>query len=75
MRSIHCPLRSVNAARFLASAITLVSNRPIWLVDAACPVTAQPGNDIRSRRCGCLTRELVTGFWLWQVKDMAEAVA
>ena len=23
----------------------------------------------------CATRELVAGFWLWQVKDMAEAVA
>src|SRR3954449_7549494 len=53
MRSIHCPLRSVNAARFLASAITSVSNRPIWLVDAACPVTAQPGNDTD---CGRRTR-------------------
>src|SRR3954447_22672191 len=41
-RSIQCPLRSVSAARFLASVITSVSKRPIWLVEAACPVTAAP---------------------------------
>src|SRR5215210_834437 len=41
-RSIQSPLRSVSAARFLASVITSVSKRPIWLVEAACPVTAAP---------------------------------
>jgi hypothetical protein len=27
------------------------------------------------RRFGTVTRELVAGFWLWEVKDMDEAVA
>src|SRR3954462_139672 len=40
--SIQRPLRSVSAARLLASVITSVSKRPIWLVEAACPVTAWP---------------------------------
>src|SRR5215210_7125714 len=41
-RSIQSPLRSVSAASFLASLITSVSKRPIWLVEAAFCVTARP---------------------------------
>jgi len=41
-RSIHCPERSASAVRFVGEVIALVSKRPIWLVDAACSVTARP---------------------------------
>src|SRR3954452_18941908 len=42
MRAIQRPLRSASAARFAPCVSTSVSNRPIWLVEAACPVTAAP---------------------------------
>src|SRR3954466_2948062 len=41
-RSIQRPDRSVKADRFAPCVSTSVSNRPIWLVEAACPVTAAP---------------------------------
>jgi hypothetical protein len=31
-----------NSVRFVGEVIALVSKRPIWLVDAACSVTARP---------------------------------
>jgi hypothetical protein len=41
-RWIRRPERSANAVRFVGEVIALVSKRPIWLVDAACSVTARP---------------------------------
>jgi hypothetical protein len=41
-RSIQRPDRSASAVRFVGEVIALVSKRPIWLVDAACSVTARP---------------------------------
>src|SRR3954452_17590168 len=41
-RSIQRPLRSASAERLAAWVSTSVSNRPIWLVEAACSVTARP---------------------------------
>src|SRR4051794_2620832 len=41
-RSIQRPLRSASAERLAAWVSTSVSNRPIWLVEAACSATARP---------------------------------
>jgi len=39
--SIHWPGRSVSAARFSGRQSHFVSNRPIWLAEAAYPVIAR----------------------------------
>ena len=41
-RSIQHPDRSASAERLASWVSTSVSKRPIWLVEAACPVTAWP---------------------------------
>src|SRR5207249_4851969 len=50
-RSIQRPDRSARAVRFRSSVIALVSKRPIWLVDAACSVTARPPTIQRIAAC------------------------
>jgi hypothetical protein len=59
-RSIQVPPRSLSAARFSSVARISVSNRPIWLVDAACwstalPPTIQRMAGSRARRSASLT--------------------
>src|SRR5215212_9932561 len=62
-RSIQRPDRSVKADRFAPCFSTSVSNRPIWLVEAACPVTAWPPTTQRiAGSCASRSASLVSSY-------------